>query len=116
MILATTELAPCPDTRAALLEVLRFVQDRVRTRPGCLGCQIFEAVDGAQGLLYVESWKSAPELHAHIQSGLYLRLLHAMELATEPPRVCFHHIAQTRSMELIEDLRTVDKTGASGSA
>ncbi len=105
VILATTELVPHPDTRDTLLEALRFVQDHARMKPGCLGCQIFEAVDGARAIQYAESWDSVEGLHAHIQSSLYLRLLHAMELAVEKPRISFHTITETQSMELIEELR-----------
>ncbi len=105
MILASTELVPRSDTREALLEVLRFVQARVQGKPGCLQCQVFEAADGSHIILYLESWDSAGALHAHIQSSLYLRLLHATELAAEKPRISFHAIAQTESMELIEALR-----------
>ncbi len=105
MILASTELVPRPDTREALLEVLRFVQERVKGKPGCLQSQVFEAADGSHVILYLEYWDSERPLHAHIQSSLYLRLLHAMDFVAEKPRISFHAIAQTESMELIEALR-----------
>ncbi len=105
MILASTELVPRSDTRDDLLELLRFVQARVQGQPGCLRCQVLEAADGSHIILYLEAWDSAGALHAHIQSSLYLRLLYAMELAAEKPRISFHAIAQTESIELIEALR-----------
>ncbi len=110
MILASTELVPRSDSREALLEVLRFVQERVQGKAGCLQSQVFEAADGSHVILYLECWDSARALHAHIQSSLYLRLLHAMDLAAEKPRISFHAIAQTESMELIEALRAALRT------
>ena len=109
MIIAVIELLPRVDKRQALLEILCFVEERVRTKAECLGCGVFEAADGTQQVLYQERWRSARDLHAHIQSSLYLRILNAMELASEKPRVSFHEVSQTRSWELIEELRGVGK-------
>jgi quinol monooxygenase YgiN len=105
MIMAVMELLPRFDKRQAMLEILRFVEERVRTNPECLECGVFEAADDTQQVLYVERWRSAKDLHAHIQSGLYLRILNAMEFAREEPKISFHEVSQTRSMELIEKLR-----------
>jgi quinol monooxygenase YgiN len=106
MILAVMELAPCTDKRQSLLEILRFVEEHVRIKSGCLACGVFEAARGKQEILYVERWRSAKELHAHIQSGLYLRILNAMDLACETPKIGFYEVSETRSMELIEELRS----------
>ena len=110
MIIAVMELVPRPDKRQALLEILRFVQVRVRTKAECLGCGVFEAADGTLQVLYEERWQAAKDLHAHIQSALYLRILNAMELAGEEPRISFHEVSQTRSMELIEELRGASRS------
>jgi len=106
MIIAVIELAPQIQKRQAMLEVLVFVEERLRTKPECLDCGVFEAVNGSQRIIYVERWRSAKDLHAHIQSGLYLKILNAMELACEEPRISFHEVSQTKSMELIEELRS----------
>lgn len=106
MIIASFELVPQADKREAMLEILRSVEARVRTKAECTGCGVFEAADGTSRVLYEEQWRSAKDLHAHIQSGLYLRILHAMELASEQPRICFHEVSNTTSMQLIEELRS----------
>jgi hypothetical protein len=41
--------------------------------------------------------------HAHIRFGLYLRILNTVELACEEPRISFHEVPQTRSMDLVDD-------------
>ncbi len=105
MIIAIMELVPRIEERPALLEILCFIQERVRTKVGCLECAVFEAIDGTGKIQYVERWQSAQDLETHIQSPLYLRLLHAMELAREKPRVSFLTVSRTRSMELVEGLR-----------
>jgi quinol monooxygenase YgiN len=106
MIIAVLELVPETKKRQAMLEVLRFVAERVKTKPECLDCGVFEEATGCQRVVYVEEWRSAKDLHAHIQSGLYSKILHAMELACEEPRIGYYEVAQTKSMELIEELRS----------
>ena len=106
MMLAVLELVPQIQKRQAMLEILRSVEERVRTKPECLECGVFEAADPTKQVLYVEQWRSEQDLRAHIQSGLYLRILNAMELASEEPKISFHEVSQTKSMELIEELRS----------
>ena len=106
MMLAVLELVPQIQKRQAMLEVLRFVAERVKANPECRYCGVFEEVTGAQRVVYVEEWRSAKDLHAHLQSGLYSKILQAMELACEEPRISFHEVSQTRSMELIRELRS----------
>ena len=113
-VIAAIELVPGPDKRKALLEVLHFVEERVLTNPECLACGVFEAADRTQRILYEEQWRTAKDLHAHIRSRLYLSILQAMELACEEPRISFHEVSRTRSMDLIEELRSVGKVQQTG--
>jgi len=106
MVIALLELVPQVKKRQAMLEVLSFVEDRVRTNPECLDCGVFEATNDNPRVLYVEQWRSAKDLHAHLRSGLYLRILSALELAGEEPRISFHEVSQSESMELIRQLRS----------
>jgi len=106
MIIAMLDLVPQIQKRQAMLEVLRFVAERVKTKPECLDCGVFEEASGSQRVVYLEQWQSPKDLHAHMQSGLYSKILQAMELACEEPRISFHEVSQTRSMELITQLRS----------
>ena len=114
MIIAVLELVPEVKKRQAMLEVLRFVEERVKTKPECLDCGVFDEANDPRRVVYVEQWRSAKDLHAHIQSGLYSKILHAMELACEEPRISFHEVSQTRSMELITQLRSQQYQAVTG--
>jgi quinol monooxygenase YgiN len=114
MIVAVLELVPQTHRRQAMLEVLSFVAERAKTKPECLDCGVFEEADGARRVVYVEQWRLAKDLHAHIQSGLYSKILHAMELACQEPRISFHEVSQTKSMELITQLRSQQHEHATG--
>ena len=104
MIIAVLQLVPQTGKREAVVEILRFAEDHVRREKDCLQCGVVEAT-GAAEILYLEQWKTAKDLHAHIRSSLYLPILHAMELASEAPTISFHEVSGTESMELIEALR-----------
>ncbi len=53
----------------------------------------------------MECWDSEEEFERHIRSDMYRRVLEAMELSQVPPDLKFHHVADTRGMDLVEALR-----------
>jgi quinol monooxygenase YgiN len=107
LILSLIELEPLPNKREQVLELLQFSVERVRTQAGCLETGIYEDLQKNGVLVYLERWNSEEELHQHIQSKLYLGVLNAMELGVGLPKVSFHSVSETSSMELIESLREV---------
>jgi len=108
MFISIMELIPTPEKRQAILEILRFTEDRVRIKTGCVGCRVYEASDESGTILYLEQWQSRKDLHRHIQSSLYLGILNAMDFGQEAPEISFHEVSDTKSMELIEALRSPD--------
>ena len=105
MIIALVELLPSPGSKQSILEILRIAQRSARTKAACVGCDIYETVDTSHKILYLEQWRNVEDLHRHIQSSVYLRVLNAMDLSAEPPTVVFHKVSDTKSMDLIESLR-----------
>jgi len=105
MVMAVMEFKPFIEKRQAMLEILRFVVERVRRNRECLDCGVFEGADQREKVLYVEQWQCADDMNSHICSRLYLNILNAMELASEKPKINFFEISETQSLELIEKLR-----------
>lgn len=106
MILSFITLLPQPEKRQAMLDILRTMEALTRNKPGCACCCIYEQADDRHAVLYVERWQSKEALHLHIQSSMYMRLLTAMELASEAPDIQFHEVVKTMGMDLIEALRS----------
>ena len=104
--LSILELTPLPGKREEILEILRFCVDGLQTKPGCLGSAVYEGGDQNATILYLERWRSAQELNRHIESNLYLGVLTAMDLASDPPGLSFYELSDTKSMELITALRS----------
>ena len=109
MIISLIELVPRLEKRQAMLEILQFVESGLARNPGCGGCRIYEGLDQNHTILYVEQWESKQALHNHIRSSLYLPVLNAIDLARTEPKITFHEVSDTRSMELIEALRSSDE-------
>jgi quinol monooxygenase YgiN len=106
VVISLIEFATTTRRRGEILELLRYCADDLRTKPGCMGAGVYEAGDQNEAILYLERWRSAEELHRHIQSNLYLGVLNAMDLASAPPDVKFYEVSNMESMELIATLRT----------
>jgi len=94
-----------PDKRQAAVEILMSVRTMTRLKHGCMGSDVYEQGDG-QKILYMEKWRSKEDMNRHIRSDLYMRILNAIELASEPPEISFYEGAETTGIELIEAIRT----------
>jgi quinol monooxygenase YgiN len=105
MIIACVRIIPLPGKQEEILGILRHVQGMMHATTGCLACSIYEECADEPAIFYVEQWRSQKELHRHIQSRLYLQVLTALDLAREPPEICFHEVASSQNMELIAALR-----------
>ena len=106
MIVACIELKPRIAERKAMLEILQFVARGLSNNPACLSCGVYEKLDQSRTILYEEKWESEQSFRNHIRSSSYLALLNAMELGESKPMISFDEVTSTRSMELIEALRS----------
>lgn len=57
---------------------------------------------------YAEQWESEEAMRAHIRSGVYRRLLAAMEISKQPPEVKFYYSNEEKGLELIEEVRRLE--------
>lgn len=105
MIISLLKLKPIPENQNAVLDILRFVKDRLMLRRGCLESVIYQECDPDPLILYLEHWQSKEDLNRHIQSSVYLRVLNAMDLCREKPEILFYDVSDTKGMEWIEALR-----------
>ena len=105
MTIASVRIIPPPEKRKDVLEVLKYLQGRMRASVGCVSCAIYEECDEVSAILCLEQWRSQHDLHRHIQSPLYRQMLIAIDMASELPEIRFHEVASSQGMELIEALR-----------
>lgn len=106
MITAILKVFPCKEKRLETLDVLLSVKGPVLSEPGCLCCCLYDEHGAEPGILYMEQWRSLPELELHIKNNSYIRILEAMELSSQPPEISFQETGKMWGFELIEKVRT----------
>jgi quinol monooxygenase YgiN len=106
MIIGTVRILPPPSRHAAVIEVLRSVQESVRTQPGCAAFDILEEMGPEPAIVLFERWESGDALEEHLRSESCRRVLGAVDLAGGRPETRFEHVSASEGFELVERLRT----------
>jgi quinol monooxygenase YgiN len=105
MFLSLIKIVPIPEKRDRILEMLASVAKHTKLVHDCTDCTVCEERDNGNAILYLESWGSREAMQRHVRSDLYIRVLHAMDLASEPPEVFFYETSGEKGLELIQELR-----------
>jgi quinol monooxygenase YgiN len=111
VIISTFKVAPLAKQRLKVLEILQSIQGHISAQPGCLSCEIYTDVGLGRSILFSEHWANEAALYEHIRSGIYLRVLSAVELSSTAPEIRFYRVSETQDMELIRQLRLTAGTG-----
>lgn len=105
IFLSLIRIVPIPEKRDKILEMLASVARQAKLIHGCTHGTVCEERGNGSAILYLESWGSREALQRHVRSSLYIRVLHAMDLASEPPEISFYEISGEKGLELIQKLR-----------
>jgi len=95
------------DVEHAVL-LLLSVKENIQAKHGCRACRV--GVDAADaGLVhYLEEWESAEVFQKHIQSEEFRRVLIAVDLCCEEPRIMIGDLSGHLGMEYLRKLREED--------
>jgi len=102
MIISTLKIFPRHEKRQEVLDTLQSVMGPVQALPGCLSCSLSEEVGGSHGILYIEQWRSLPEMELYVRSSIYSRILEAMELSNQLPELSFYEKGTSWDLSLVE--------------
>ena len=105
MVIATLRMSVPVENQDNVLRTLRMVMGPTRAQLRCISCQLYQDVEDANLVSFVQEWESQEALDDHIRSDDYRKVLAVMELASEQPEVKFITASHTDGMELIERLR-----------
>jgi quinol monooxygenase YgiN len=106
MMIFLLKITPLPAHRREVLQILNNVQGPTLAMPGCLACGIYLGVADDPAILYLERWRAEADLHYHIQSAVFTKLLLAMELSSIQPEINFYETHPVRGVEMMESFRT----------
>jgi quinol monooxygenase YgiN len=101
MILAIVRIVAPPTRRNDMVQILRSLVGPTQVEPGCLSCGIYEVLEDANMLAFMEEWHTQEDFERHLRSEAYRKLLEVMELASEAPTVQFHTVVHTVGIETI---------------
>jgi quinol monooxygenase YgiN len=105
MIIASLRMSVSPEKRDEALKTLRLVMGPTRAHLSCISCRLYQDVEDANLISFVQEWDSREAMAEHIRSKDYRNILAVMELASEPPEIKFVEALNTDGMELIEGIR-----------
>jgi quinol monooxygenase YgiN len=90
------------------VQLLLSVKENIQAKHGCRACKV--GVDAADsGLVqYLEEWESAELFHKHVRSEEFRRILIAMDLCSEEPRIMIGDLSGHIGMEYLRKLREED--------
>ena len=54
---------------------------------------------------YTEEWLTEEDLRAHVRSDIFAQLVTLIEDATQPPRIEFTLVHETRGLDFVEEVR-----------
>jgi quinol monooxygenase YgiN len=105
MIIESLGLVARRDSRRELRAALSFLLGPTRVESGCVACHLYQDVTDPNHFRLECLWSTEADFLRHLRSDIYRQVLILMELSAEPPRVQFHHVADTHGLELVHATR-----------
>ena len=112
MIISTVRIQPSPNKLRETLEILYWLQAPTIAQPGCALRRVCLEQSPELAVILWEEWETETDLKRHVRSELYSWVLAAQELSARAPEIAFYGIAETRGIELIQELRACRSNGA----
>ncbi len=87
------------------VRLLLSVRWSIRAKRGCRGCEVGVAAADAGLVHYREEWESEEAFHRHVRSDEFRRVLIALDMCCEEPRVVVGNLSGHTGMSHILRLR-----------
>jgi len=87
------------------VRLLLSVKGNIQAKRGCRTCGVGKESDDAGLVHYREEWESAEAFHQHVRSEEFRRVLIAMDLCCEEPRIVVGNLSGHIGMAYLRELR-----------
>lgn len=94
-----------PERVDAAVQLLLSVVGQIEVKPGCRSCWVGRSVAEDSWINYREEWDSEKAFCLHIRSEEFHRVLAAMDLCDEEPRVMIGILKANCGIEFLRKLR-----------
>lgn len=85
-------------------DILASLPERASSTKGCLLYALYMEADESESFVLIEQWESRKDLTRFVESEEYKRVLFAMDLCKEMPRVQFFKVHLEGGMETLEKI------------
>jgi len=107
MVEAKVWVGAARETFGEIKSIFRGLLGPTAAMTGCRkGCLCQDLVR-EHGLLFTTHWETQEDTDRYLRSELYRAVLLAVELASEPPKISFNTISETRGLEYVSQVRGV---------
>jgi quinol monooxygenase YgiN len=114
LIISTLRFVTTLRSRPEVLRVITAQLEVTRVQPGCLRCDLYQAVENPDLITLIEEWETHPDLNARLRSEDYRSILAAIELSREEPEIHFDTVIRRGGLEVIAAARAQPEMRASG--
>jgi quinol monooxygenase YgiN len=87
------------------VQLLLSVKGHIQAKLGCRACRVGMEAEDAGLVHYREEWESAEAFHQHVQSEEFRRVLIAVDLCCEEPRIVTGDLSGHIGMAYLRKLR-----------
>lgn len=96
MLMTTAKFEALPESRTTLLELVKVLVKRSRSEVGCLECDCYQDIMGADRLLIVSYWTDRQALEQHYESGCFKELVGQFTtlVIDAPPSVSLYDVVE----------------------
>ena len=94
-----------PERLDAAVQLLFSVVGQIEVKPGCRSCWVGRSVGEDSCIDYQELWDSEKAFRRHLRSEEFQRVLAAMDLCDEEPRVMIGALKAHCGIEFLRQLR-----------
>lgn len=105
MIILTLRIRPSAQNTQGALAVLEATRPGVEGCAGCLEYSFTVDVRTEGGIHLVERWEEEDDLHRHLRSDGFRRILELMELSVDAPDLHVFQVQEMAGLEMVEAAR-----------
>lgn len=105
LIRASIRLQVPLNKQSEVLEILESVCEQIQFETDCIYTRLYRSTNEVETIMLEELWSNDQELHRHLQSETYGRILLAIEMASAPPEIRFDEIVESTGFETIKAAR-----------
>ena|SRR5947207_10106870 len=95
---------PFGQTRSITMALHSLAADTRSTRV-CVGCSVSTDIGNRGTVRYTEEWLTEQDLRDRVRSDTFAQLVTLIEESTQPPRIEFALVDQTRGLDYLEEVR-----------